>query len=261
MTTLDFARVALAILLAAALIIPGTWLLRRGLTVFAPGRARLTTVRRWLPAIQVGVAIVLGTIVSLSILGPMPAAIFLGASLLVALASAWLFIRDAVAGVVLRAENVLEPGQSIRCGELTGTIAKIGARSLAIETEDGRRVRVPYGRLGASPLDLASARERGIALRFHVSVPRDRSVETDVSAIRRAAMHSFFASACFEPRVRLVADDPDARTFEVTVFAADPSHLGPIQNAVLTSLGRGRVSSTLGLSAAGTLRLHSDTSR
>lgn len=57
---------------------------------------------------------------------------------------AWYFLRDFVAGSLLRGENGFEPGMEIKTDVAEGTIHKVGYRSLELLTPKGETVKVPY---------------------------------------------------------------------------------------------------------------------
>ena len=59
----------------------------------------------------------------------------------------WYLLRDIVSGIILKADNALEPGQRIVTSVITGTIKKLGFRSMQIVTGEGEDVSVTYTRL------------------------------------------------------------------------------------------------------------------
>ena len=59
----------------------------------------------------------------------------------------WYFLRDFIAGIILKAENGFETGQQIRTSEVSGTIKQLGYRSMGIVTCEGEMVKIPYSLL------------------------------------------------------------------------------------------------------------------
>lgn len=48
----------------------------------------------------------------------------------------WYFLRDFVSGIILKAENAFETGQQIQTAQVSGTIKKLGYRSLEVVTNE-----------------------------------------------------------------------------------------------------------------------------
>lgn len=59
----------------------------------------------------------------------------------------WYFLRDFVSGIILKAENALETGQQIQTSQVSGTIKKLGYRSMEVFTNEGERVKIPFSML------------------------------------------------------------------------------------------------------------------
>jgi small-conductance mechanosensitive channel len=59
----------------------------------------------------------------------------------------WYMLRDFVSGFILKAENAFEPGQTIKTPIVSGTIKKLGYRSIEIISYEGETVKVPFSLL------------------------------------------------------------------------------------------------------------------
>ncbi len=84
-------------------------------------------------------------------------------------ALAWFLFRDLLAGVLLKAEKALEPGQMIKTPFVEGKIKALGSRSLELINDDGEIVRVPYARLSNELLIVPPGNDD--FLPHHVEVP------------------------------------------------------------------------------------------
>lgn len=223
------AMVVLALVVGARML---PWLVR----VLPLGPARRITARRWLPAVQLAFVLAVVVFAAVLLLGQTPALVVSGVTALLVVGATWFAIRDVVAGVVLRAEHGFDAGCVLHADDIAGRVHRVGIRSLEIEGGDGRRVRVPYTRLRAIPLSMTRPAESGRALQFTTVLPRNSGGPDDMVHIRVAALNAAFASPWREPHVQLVAEDPESRTFVVTVYAADPSFLPFIEEAVADAL-------------------------
>lgn len=236
MTTLSAIGTAAAVAVGLVLVLVGPRLLRWLVTVLPLEPSRRDAAYRWVPAAQLLFIVVTVVVIAGISFGRTPALAGAAAAVLLVVGAAWFAIRDMIAGVVLRAEHGLTAGHVIRTDDVAGRIHAVGHRSIEIEGQDGRRVRVPYGRLRTARISIASARESGRALTFSVTLLR-RAGRDDIARIRAAAMHAFFASARREPHIHVAAEDAQTRTYDVTIYAADPAFLPAIEEAVAANLG------------------------
>lgn len=82
----------------------------------------------------------------------------------------WYFLRDFISGIILKAENAFETGQQIRTAEVSGTIKKLGYRSIGIVTCEGELVKIPYSLLAnqkiVKPADTGNWVEQFIKLKI-----------------------------------------------------------------------------------------------
>jgi small-conductance mechanosensitive channel len=224
----------LALLIAATVVIAGIVLLRWLPALVRPGRALRQHLAHLTPLLEA--MLVFGALAWLVLrFTDGRNDVRLGALVLllaVAVGAAWFAVRDLVAGVILRTEDRFEPDQSLRVGDVSGRIQRVGYRSLDVETEAGERVRVPWHRVAGSTTARTGITDGAPAHTFHVPVPRSLSRNAATARIRTAALNSFHASPRREPRVRLHHEEGDARVYEVTVFALQPEFLPEVESAV-----------------------------
>ncbi|MGM0573484.1 MAG: mechanosensitive ion channel domain-containing protein [Bacteroidota bacterium] len=60
---------------------------------------------------------------------------------------AWYVFRDFLAGVLIKTEKVIEPGQVIKTPFVEGRIKTLGIRSMKLINNEGEVVKIPYSRL------------------------------------------------------------------------------------------------------------------
>ncbi|MDO8927494.1 MAG: mechanosensitive ion channel [Bacteroidota bacterium] len=105
---------------------------------------------------------------------------FLTGSLIILLVGlfGWYFLRDFVSGIILKAENAFETGQQIRTAEVSGTIKKLGYRSIGIVTSEGELVKIPYSLLASQkivkPADTGNWVEQLIRLKISSAYPPEK---------------------------------------------------------------------------------------
>ncbi len=90
----------------------------------------------------------------------------------------WYFLRDFIAGIILKAENAFEAGQQIRTAEVSGTIKKLDYRSMGIVTSEGELVKIPYTLLTSQkivkPADTGNWVEQLIRLNISSGYPPEK---------------------------------------------------------------------------------------
>lgn len=153
----------------------------------------------------------------------------------VLLLAGWFALRDIIAGAILRAEDAYNVGEWLRIDGVDGRIVKLGIRCVELETEDGKRLRMPYTRVAKGTVSRAQAHNTLIAHSFEISVTWSCSVGAAKTRLERAAMLSMWASPTQLPRVELRHHDAESTTFEMTVYALHPDYDAEIERFVRKS--------------------------
>src|SRR3989339_1591120 len=90
--------------------------------------------------------------------------------ILIVVVFGWYFLRDFFSGIILKAENAFEAGQQIQTAEVSGTIKKLGYRSMEIANSEGELVKIPYSLLASQkivkPADTSNWTEQIIRLKI-----------------------------------------------------------------------------------------------
>lgn len=225
------ALLGLGLVLLMALIRKAVFLLR----LRWAWRRRL---RRMLPAIEflVGLSFLAwALIVILRDRSPFTMAT-LGLIVAVLIATAWFALRDYVSGVILQAENLYEENQRVAFSGTAGRVRNVGLRTLEIETEDGKRVKIPYRKMTGAALEISDEQAFSKAHTFRLAVPRSLSPTETIARVRTAALNAFWSSVKHEPHVQLRGENPEHFTVEVTVYALEEAYGSEIEHAVKRAL-------------------------
>jgi len=143
---------------------------------------------------------------------------------------------DFVTGVFVRMEGTIEPGRRLAVGDTEGKVAKLGFRSVAVESDDGSSFRVPWGTIAGESIRLGEA---GAAVRSHtftIAIPRDRPIERVLQEIPAAALTSPWASTTQMPEVRLQSETNQSYVLRVTAHALDARFAPQIEAAIREAL-------------------------
>lgn len=83
----------------------------------------------------------------------------------------WYLLRDLIAGIILKIENTIKPGQNISFSSLSGKINKIGYRTLEITNDNGETVEIPFSNIVRQNVVILLNKEKraGHTIRLKVS--------------------------------------------------------------------------------------------
>jgi len=212
---------------------------RRVITAVRVGYRRKARLRRLLPLVEIGAWTVYGIWVVQRLFENRPTTSLVPLTTIsaVLLFGAWFAVRDIIGGAILRAEEVYEPGEWMRVGETEGRIRHVGVRSIELEMDDGKRLRVPYSGIAGSAITKAEPTGSATAHSFQVTVPRTLSVAEVKTRLQRAARLSMWASTTRPPQVELARHTPETLTFGLTVYALHPDYDLEVENAVRATVG------------------------
>lgn len=194
--------------------------------------------RRWLvrlgPALAgIVVAAFLVFAARLQLSGPpRPETWALLAVLLVILAAGWLALRDAIAGVLVKAGGICQTGKRIRLEELEGKITSLGVRTLTLETANGEVAVLPYRKLLQQTLYIVPEAQGLVVHRFELCVPPEMPMSKLRAWLTEAALSMHYCSVARTPE--LVYLRPGC--YEVTVFALHPDYTSVVEFRLRKSL-------------------------
>jgi small-conductance mechanosensitive channel len=210
-----------------------------------PGFTRSTRARRaigrWLlPLTELGVAGT-GVFWVFGVLTREQSTARLATTLALLAGLAWAFrsvLQDFASGIVLRMDGVLEPDADITAGDVAGHVRQIGYRSVAIETDDGRRVAVPFSLVAARKVERAADRKGARAHTFRIEVARTLPLDRVLAELPGRAMLSPWSSTARLPDVQLLSESDSAWVLEVTTWAIDPAFASQIETTVRSEMAR-----------------------
>ena len=145
-------------------------------------------------------------------------------------------LENVIGGVSLILDRALTVGDTLKLGDLVGTIEDIGLRSTRIRTLDRTMVVVPNGQIANATIETLSARDKFwfhpvLSLRFETSPAQILSVVAGV----RDAIHRCPSADTESVRVRFIRVGTYSFDLEIFsyVFARDWAHFLEIQESLL----------------------------
>jgi small-conductance mechanosensitive channel len=169
--------------MSAALVVVALFILVVGLISFIVRRGRITRRRQLIARIAQVIVSVVGGILALSILGVNLTGLLAGLGLLsVGFSFAMQdLLVNFLAGLELLGQSSFEIGDIIAVNGVEGTVRKIGARAIKLESNTGELVFVPNRDVLLKPLEVfKTPRGEYLILRFDVDVARVKQVGQQV---------------------------------------------------------------------------------
>lgn len=159
--------------------------------------------------------------------------IFFGVLILGIVWVSWFVIRDAVAGLFIKAGEIVRLGDTVSFDGARGRITALGVRVLELETSEGEQIIVPYSRLTHQAVTRTAAVDN--VIRHSFRLPRaGLDVPATRARVRCVALSHHWSSLAREPQIEIEND-----ALLVTVFALDDVHGPNIESAIREVLQRG----------------------
>jgi MscS family membrane protein len=148
-------------------------------------------------------------------------------------------LENVVGGVSLILDRAVLTGDTLKLGDIVGTVEDVGLRSTRIRTADRTVVIVPNGQIAAASLETLSARDKfwfhpTIGLRYDTSPAQIRSVADGIRNL--LSKHSSLDQGSVRVRFfQFGASSLDLEIFAY-VFARDWNHFLQVQEELLLSV-------------------------
>lgn len=131
--------------------------------------------------------------------------------------------RNFASGLVLLFERSVQVGDFIQVGEHSGTVERVGARSIVLKTLDRIAVIVPNSRLLGEEVINWSHRNSTSRLHIPVSVAYGSDIEKVKSALLEAAEGHLEVLRNPKPQVNFAGFGENSLDFELFIWMSDPS--------------------------------------
>jgi MscS family membrane protein len=170
---------------------------------------------------------------------PTPALAGLGVGGIAVALAAQKTLENVIAGASLIFDQALRVGDSLKVGEIVGTVDHIGLRSTRIRTLDRTVVSIPNSQIANASLETLSARDKFwfhpiVTLRYETTADQMRAIIRDIR--RLLTTHNSVSHESVRVRfIRMAASSLDVEVFAY-VFATDWSQFLEIQEGLLFSI-------------------------
>ncbi|GEM_PF-919089 len=151
----------------------------------------------------------------------------------------WFVFRDFLAGVLLRTEKSLKPGQHIKTPFASGRIQRLGGRSLMVINESGEEIRIPYSSLSNVLLSIPPEDEDSLPHHLRMELSRD----IHPGQVRRAAFEHMMSLPWIiepAPELQLTRDQGGGFVFEATFHTHSGTQAMMVEDKIREFLGKWR---------------------
>ena len=214
-----------------------TYLLRRLVTSNAAAISLLRVGRRFADVLIIFIAL-LATLRHFGI-DATPALAGLGVGGIAVALAAQKTLENVIAGASLIFDQAVRVGDTLKVGEIVGTVDHIGLRSTRIRTPDRTVISIPNGQIANASLETLSARDKFwfhpvVTLRYETTPEQLRRILDDLR--RLLTTHNSVSHESVRVRfIRMAAFSLDVEVFAY-VFATDWNQFLEIQEGLLFSI-------------------------
>jgi small-conductance mechanosensitive channel len=136
----------------------------------------------------------------------------------------WYFLRDFVAGIILKTEIAFEVNQRIKTSQHEGILRKMGYRSIEIETKTGKQVKIPYGMITSSAIVLQNLDESTYGSETSLRVPPEVPIQEMKDRISKEILLLPWSSINHEPIIRVSQQEAAFNVFLVHYYSLTNVH-------------------------------------
>ncbi len=145
----------------------------------------------------------------------------------------WFVVRDFIAGIVLKSEMPFQINQHISLPKTAGKLKKLGYRSLEIETDDGKLMKIPYSSLTGEIITCQPAPDRLKRYETTVTIESSAGKEDACDMIAKKIMLLPWTIPVKKPTVEpLDNENEPGERYLVKYFAVNSRHAARISQHI-----------------------------
>ncbi|MDD2196722.1 MAG: mechanosensitive ion channel [Bacteroidales bacterium] len=146
----------------------------------------------------------------------------------------WFFLRDFIAGIILKTEFPFEVNQRIAASNFDGSIKRLGYRSLELEKDNGDIVKIPYSLIASRSIHLQNMED---SLRGHETLVKASTkipVQTAKDIITKEVLLTPWATTKQVPTIRVVEQTDQTNTYSVHFHSVSSKYAASISQHLKT---------------------------
>ena len=142
--------------------------------------------------------------------------------IIVLIISIWasrLFLKDYIAGIIIKSNSDINIGEFITVSEYYGQIKKFNFRTIEIELENNKVIFFPYSKILNLEIIKEQKAESLIGYTFILNLSKSDEPNKIILKLRESILFSPWASLKKDPVIKLLNETNSSYIFELTVYA------------------------------------------
>lgn len=147
---------------------------------------------------------------------------------------AYFFLRDFIAGTVLKTEYNIKKGTEISFSGYSGIVRKMKYLSLEIETLEHEIISVPYSKINGKELKTIDSKKSSIKkFTFILTYKKTNDEIQDIKEkLLTKILYTPWALTGKTPDIKLINETKDNYNFEIYVYTQNENHFRKIKNKI-----------------------------
>jgi len=151
--------------------------------------------------------------------------------------TAWIGLKDYIAGAIFKTSNNLNINEIIQIGEYHGKIIKYTHTTLVIETEAGEIIYLPYSYIKGKVIIKSHPAESILSNTFRFEIHRQASIQGLIDKIYIDIINLPWSSLKRDPIIKPVAETTLGHLLEITVFSNEKEFFPEMENLIKAKYG------------------------
>ncbi len=139
--------------------------------------------------------------------------------LTIAIFSVRIFLKDYIAGIIVKADASIILGDKISTSDYKGIIKKFNYRTLELELIDKSIVKIPYTDILNNSLVKEKKSNSNSAYKFEISTSKKQDVETLMISIKQNIILLPWSSTTQSPKIKLISETNNTYSLAITIFS------------------------------------------
>lgn len=139
----------------------------------------------------------------------------------------WFFIKDIIAGVIIKSEYNIEYNKKVRIKDFEGYINKIGYLSIELKTDSGEFIKIPYSKI-VSEVIVWPENKKNLFYKhnFIAKVENSNNLHYSdyIAGIRTELLNSAWIISKKEPVINYINNQDNFYFYKIEIFALNEIH-------------------------------------
>lgn len=150
---------------------------------------------------------------------------------------AWFFFRDFFAGMMIKSDYKLKPGQYVKTPVADGIVVRLGSRFIELENDKGEKIKLPFSQLGKQWISLPADMEKSLSNHLVMVLPGHVDVGALTSLIDAEMMGMPWIIGT-PPALKIKNDESGQKVLDIRFDLIKEEHNLLVENKIREIVGR-----------------------